>query len=135
MSFVLNRKFDSRIYPYNLELNEINLLNFTVTQLSLKNRITWFINSCQDAACLQEAQRQIGTQIVNIDQQIRSLRHRYLWSDIQEQSSVLQLLQDWLKERYFFRELGYSVRRVVVELLRRKEKERYPDGVRLTAYE
>lgn len=111
------------------------MLNFTVTQLSLKNRITWFIHSCQDAACLQEAQRQIETQIVNIDQQIRSLRHRYPWSDVQEQSSVLQLLQDWLKERYFYRELGYSVRRAAVDLLRRKENERYPDGVRLTAYE
>lgn len=106
-----------------------------MTQLSLKNRITWFIHSCQDAACLQEAQRQIGTQIVNIDQQIRSLRHRHLSSDVQDQPSILHSLQNWLKERFFFRELGYSVRRAVVDLLRRKENERYPDGVRLTANE
>lgn len=104
-----------------------------MSQLSLKKRITWFIDSCQETSCLQEAQRQIGIQVVNIEKQIRSVRQRLLWADVDDQTSLLQLIRDLLKERYFFRELGHSVRRTVVDLLRHKQKDRYPDGVRLAA--
>ena len=69
------------MYPHYLELNEVNLLNFTLSQLPIRSRVTWFIHFCQEIACLQEAQRQIGVQIVTIDQQVRSLRYRLHWSD------------------------------------------------------
>ncbi len=127
------RKSDSRVYPYNLELNEVNLLNFTLSQLQLKNRVAWFIHFCQETACLQEAQRHIGAQIIIIDHQIRSLRYRLRWS-IESDRMAMTQLRSLLKERYFFQELGYSVRKTVVRTLRRKEPDDYPDGVRLAAH-
>ena len=120
------------MYPHYLELNEVNLLNFTLSQLPIRSRVTWFIHFCQEIACLQEAQRQIGVQIVTIDQQVRSLRYRLHWSDEIDRISMTRL-RNLLKNRYFFQELSYSVRKTVLDILRRKEPDAYPDGVRFAA--
>ncbi|XP_046462929.1 thioredoxin domain-containing protein 11-like [Daphnia pulex] len=128
------RKSESRLYPHNLELNEANLLNFTLSQLSIKNRVSWFIHFCRDTPCLQEAHRQIDAQIGIIDRQIRVCRNRLLWS-IDGDRASMEELRGWVKERHFFKELSYSVRKTVVGILRRMNRDGYPNGVRITAAE
>jgi hypothetical protein len=132
--FFFNRKSESRLYPHNLELNEANLLNFTLSQLSIKNRVSWFIHFCRDTPCLQEAHRQIDAQIGIIDRQIRVFRNRLLWS-IDGDRASMEELRGWVKERHFFKELSYSVRKTVVRILRRMNRDGYPNGVRITAAE
>lgn len=110
------------------------MLNFTLSQLSVKNRVTWFIHFCQDTACLQEAQRQVDAQIITIDRQIRNFRNQLLWSDGGDRTSMEEL-RNSVKERHFFKELSYSVRKTVVDILRRKKRDGFPNGIRLTATE
>ncbi|KAI9550768.1 hypothetical protein GHT06_004553 [Daphnia sinensis] len=123
-----HRKHDSRIYPHNLELNEANLLNFTLSQLSLKNRIIWFTRFCQDTSCLQEAQRQIDAQVVVIDRNIRRSRNHLLWPENSDWMSVAKI-QNYVKERHFFKELGYSVRKAVVGIPGENKPDEYRDGI------
>lgn len=111
-----------------MELNEANLLNFTLSQLSKKNRLIWFTRFCPDTACLQEAQRQIGAQIILIDRKIRSSRKHSLWPEGSDQTSVAKT-RDYVKERHFFKELGYSVRKTVVDILGRKKPDDYRNGI------
>ena len=129
-----DRKSESRLYPQNLEINEANLLNFTLSQLSIKHRVSWFIHFCRDTPCLQEAQRQIDAQIVIIDREIRVFRNRLLWSIGGDRTSMEEL-RGWVKERHFFKELSYSVRKTVVGIIRRMNRDGYPNGVRLTSAE
>ena len=58
--------------------------------------------------CLQEAQYQISAQKVIIDQQIRRLHYRLLWSESNSPSTIRQLRR-WLKERFFYKELSYAI--------------------------
>ncbi|XP_059353614.1 thioredoxin domain-containing protein 11-like isoform X2 [Daphnia carinata] len=127
-----HRKHDSRIYPHNLELNEANLLNFTLSQLSLKHRIIWLTRFCQDTACLQEAQRQIDAQVIVIDRNIRRSRNHLLWPENSDRMSVAKI-QNYMKERNFFQELGYSVRKAVVDIPGGNKPEEYRDGIVLLA--
>lgn len=127
-----HRKHDSRIYPHNLELNEANLLNFTLSHLSLKNRIIWFTRFCQDTACLQEAQRQIDAQIIIIERNIRRSRNHLLWPENSDRKSVAKI-QNYVKERHFFKELGYSVRKAVVDIPGGHKPDEYRDGIVLLA--
>ena len=57
---------ESRVFPHEMELNVVNLLNFTLSQLNLRKRVMWFIHFCQNVACLQEAQRQISVQMARL---------------------------------------------------------------------
>lgn len=131
-------KMDSRAFPADLELNAINLLNFTLSRLSVRKRVAWFIHFCKDAPCLTEAQRRISAQIGAIDQHIRSLRHRLYWlpsaSDHDGSGAMINdQLRRWIKERRFWQELSHAVLRVVSELVQRRRRDLYPEGIRLVA--
>ena len=80
-------------------------------------------------ACLQEAQHQISVQKVIIEQHVRRLHYRLLWSASQE--SIGQL-RHWLKERFFFQELSYAILHSISNrsLLKRRYNQ-YLDGIRL----
>ena len=107
----------------------MNLLKFTVSQFTLKNRILWSIHLCQNIVCLQEAQHQIRNQLVIVDKQIRNLRQRILRSDVSDVSSINQL-RNFLKERHYFQRLHFSVRKSMIDL-QFMTNENYPNGIRM----
>ena len=84
---------------------------------------------------MQEAQHQISVQKVIIDQHIRRLHYRLLWSDPRDNVSIGQLRR-WLKERFFFQELNYAILNSLTDrrLLKRGYNQ-YPDGIRLAVDE
>lgn len=109
----------------------MNLLNFVVSQLSLYNRILWFIRLCQNVSCLQEAQHQIGRQLVIVEKKIRSLRQRVLRSDVSDLRLVSRL-HNSLKERHFFHELSHNVRKTIQKLLLRTNQT-YLNGIEIVS--
>lgn len=119
---------DSRAFPRDVELNVVNLLNFTLSRLSMRKRVIWFIHFCKDAPCLHEAQRRIGSRISFIDRHVRSLRYRASWLDKDLTSSFTEL-RTWLKERRFYKELNNAVLTAVSEARRTKRKDLYPEGI------
>ena len=121
---------ESRVFPHEMELNVVNLLNFTLSQLNLRKRVMWFIHFCQNVACLQEAQRQSSVQMAMIDQKIRSIQHHLLWSDSQYSFLLMDRLRSWMKERRFYRELTYAVLNSISTLFRLEGHSLYPDGIR-----
>jgi len=125
------RKMESRVFPHDMELSVVNLLNFTLSQLNVRKRVTWFIHFCQNVACLQEAQRQISVQTAMIDQKMRSIQHHLLWSDSRNNLPLMAQLRSWMKERRFYRELTYAVLNAISALFRIEGHNLYPDGIRL----
>lgn len=128
ITYLNYRKMDSRAFPPDVELNVVNLLNFTLSRLSMRKRVTWFIHFCKDAPCLHEAQRRIGSRIAFIDRHVRSLRYRASWFE-KDQTSSLTELRTWLKERRFYKELNNAVLSAVSEARRTRRKELYPEGI------
>ena len=122
---------ESRVFPHDMELSVVNLLNFTLSQLNVRKRVTWFIHFCQNVACLQEAQRQISVQTAMIDQKMRSIQHHLLWSDSRNNLPLMAQLRSWMKERRFYRELTYAVLNAISTLFRIEGHNLYPDGIRL----
>lgn len=122
---------DSRVFPHELELNLANLLNFTLSQLTLRQRVLWFIQFCKEPACLQEARRQIDAQSFMIDQHIRTLRNRLSVTEFDD-ASLMQDLRAWMKEQYFYKELEYSVVKTLSDLKLRSRIDMYPDGVKFS---
>ena len=133
--FFLRRKTESRIFPHDVELNVVNLLNFTLSQLNVRKRVIWFIHFCQNVACLQEAQRQISVQTSVIDQNIRSIQHRLISSRSHSRSSgnflLMAQLRSWMKDRRFYRELTYAILNSMSAVFRLESHNLYPDGIRL----
>ena len=121
---------ESRIFPHDMELNVVNLLNFTLSQLNSRKRVMWFIHFCQNVACLQEAQRQISVQTAMIDQKMRSIQHRLLWSDNRSSLHLMERLRSWMRERRFYRELTYAVLKSISTLFRPEGHNLYPEGIR-----
>ena len=127
---------ESRAFPADMELNAVNLLNFTLSRMSLRKRVAWFIHFCKDAPCLMEAQRRIGAQIGVIDRHIRSIRYQHFWlpdASDESRAAVTEQLRGWLKERRFYQELSHAVLRAVSEMVRIRKKDLFPNGVRLIA--
>lgn len=83
-------------------------------------------------SCLQEAQQQIRSHLAVIDQQIRRIHHGSAWFDDSVSMRAVKL-RDLLKERFFSQELGYLIRKTIVESLRTASQNGYPDGVRFAS--
>lgn len=120
---------DSRAFPFDVELNVVNLLNFTLSRLSVRRRVSWFVHFCQDVPCLREAQWRIAARIAVIDRHIRNLRYRLLWLNHNPNRSVTEQLRSWLKERRFYQELSNAVLDAISEDVQKKRRELYPEGV------
>lgn len=119
------------MFSHELELNIANLLNFTLSQLTLRKRVLWFVHFCKEPACLIEAQRQIEAQVSKIEQHIRTIRYRLSLVSLQD-VPLMEDLRAWMKERYFYKELQYSVVKTLSVLKQTHSVDSYPEGIRWT---
>ena len=129
-----NRKEDSRVFPYDRELDAANLVHFRVSQFAVKRRVAWLTGLCRDAACWTQAHGRIVFQLAVVDFHRQVLRGRLLRSQGDHQSILLQLSK-WDEERRFYQHLNSTVLNTqrdsqLKEQQQQQRDRHYSDGIR-----